>query len=74
MLCVGLSRDRGFTPQIKKHIVTTPFQTFFNNKESYLFFPFQLRPTAKKLEYKAIDLALSGHPYFDMINVFTMDS
>ncbi|XP_060594980.1 NPC intracellular cholesterol transporter 1-like isoform X2 [Ruditapes philippinarum] len=34
----------------------------------------ELRPTAKKLEYKAIDLALSGHPYFDMINVFTMDS
>ncbi|KAL4218800.1 Patched domain-containing protein 3 [Mactra antiquata] len=34
----------------------------------------ELRPRAKKLELKAIDLALSGHSAFDMINVFTMDS
>lgn len=33
----------------------------------------QVRPTAKKLEYKAIDLALKGHAKFDEINVFTMD-
>ena len=44
-------------------------------KSSHLFyFCFQLRRTAKGLEYKAIDLALAGHPQFDLINVFTIDS
>lgn len=34
----------------------------------------ELKPYIKELEYKAIDLALAGHPAFEMINVFTMDS
>lgn len=34
----------------------------------------QLRPKAKVLEDKAIAIARNGHPGFDTINVFTMDS
>lgn len=34
----------------------------------------EIKSHIKELEYRAIDLALAGHPDFEMINVFTIDS